>query len=264
MKQWKNFLLDLLFPQFCIKCQKEGFLVCPDCLSLIDINPYQYCPFCSFPNRVIEKGLSTNSSKGVSGGSTETLKKFQYSGKCQSHQDFKLNGLFSAVSYQNLLAKKMIALFKYKPYIKTLSAPLAFLIISHFALLEKQELFNSSGAILMPVPIAPKKERERGYNQSAVVAKILSLYYRAPLQTKNLIKIKNTPNQVGLKKEERWGNIAGAFSVRQPEKIVGKTIFLVDDVFTTGATMEEAARVLKLAGAKKVWGIAIAREGLTL
>lgn len=238
MKQWKNFLLDLLFPQFCIKCQKEGFSVCPDCLSLIDINPYQYCPFCSFPNRVIEKG------------------------KCQSHKEFKLNGLFSAVSYQNLLAKKMIALFKYKPYIKTLSAPLAFLIISHFALLEKQEIFNSPQAILMPVPIAPKKERGRGYNQSAVVAKILSLYYRAPLQTKNLIKIKNTPNQVGLKKEERQNNIANAFSVRQPELVNAKTIFLVDDVFTTGATMEEAARVLKLAGAKKVWGIAICREGL--
>ncbi|MDD4989779.1 MAG: ComF family protein [Candidatus Pacebacteria bacterium] len=236
---WKNFLLDLLFPQFCIKCQKEGFSVCPDCLSLIDINPYQYCPFCSFPNRVIEKG------------------------KCQSHKELKLNGLFSAVSYQNPLVKKMIALFKYKPYIKTLCAHLAFLIISHFALLEKQEIFTPS-AILMPVPIAPKKEKERGYNQSAVVAKILSLYYKVPLQTKNLIKIKNTPNQVGLKKEKRWGNIAGSFSVRWPELIKAKTIFLVDDVFTTGATMEECAKVLKLAGAKKVWGIAICREGLTM
>ncbi len=239
MKQWKNFLLDLLFPQFCIKCQKEGFLVCPDCLSLIDINPYQYCPFCSFPNRVIKGG------------------------KCQAHQDFKLNGLFSAVSYQNLLAKKMIALFKYKPYIKTLSAPLAFLIISHFALAEKQGVFQAPWAIFLPVPIHAKKMRKRGYNQSALLAKHLAGYFPLPLITKALVKIKNTPNQVGLKKEQRQQNIFNAFAVVQPEKIVGKTIFLVDDVFTTGATMEECAKVLKLAGAKKVWGIAIAREGLT-
>lgn len=143
-----------------------------------------------------------------------------------------------------------------------MAQPLSFLIISHFALSQKQPALVDNLAIFMPVPITSKKARQRGYNQSSVVAKILSLYYGLPLQTKNLIKIKNTNNQVGLNKQERQNNILGAFAIKNPDLINGKTIFLVDDVFTTGATMEEAAKTLKAAGAKKVFGIAIAREGL--
>ncbi|MDD5433428.1 MAG: ComF family protein [Candidatus Pacebacteria bacterium] len=237
-KKWKTFFLDLLFPQFCLNCQKEGSLVCPDCLATIDINPFQYCPFCFFPNRVIKNG------------------------KCQSHQTFQLNGLFSAVSYQDKLVKKMVSLFKYEPFIRNLCQPLAFLIISHFMLTQNQQALVDKSAVFIPVPITTKKLRKRGYNQSAVVAKILSIYYGLDLQTKNLMKIKNTQDQVGLSRQERQHNIFGAFVIKNPDLIAKKTIFLVDDVFTTGATMEECARVLKANGAKKVYGIAIAREGL--
>jgi len=248
-KKLKNKIQDLLLPQFCIRCNKEGFLVCPDCLSLIDLNPFQYCPFCSVPNRVIKNG------------------------KCQSHQNFKLNGLFSACDYKDPLAKKMIFLFKYQPYIKNLGFPLANLIISHFALLEKNPstLFyrqkqaastNALPAIFMPVPLFKKRERERGYNQSFVIAEILSTYYQLPIQKNNLIRIKNTKSQTEFNKQKRKQNIAGAFAIKNPGLINGRTIFLVDDVFTTGSTMEECAFILKSAGAKKIYGIVVAREGL--
>lgn len=237
-KRIKNQILDLLLPQFCLKCNKEGFLICPDCFSLIDINPFQYCPFCSIPNRVTQ------------------------SGKCQSHQNFKLNGLFSACDYKNSLAKKMLFLFKYEPYIKNLAFPLASLIISHFALAEKQTIFKNPEAVFMPVPLFKRKEKMRGYNQSAIIAEILSAYYQVPIQKNNLVKVKNTKSQTEFSKQERERNIVNAFVVRSSDLINGKTIFLVDDVFTTGSTMEECAKILKANGAKKVYGIVVAREGL--
>ncbi len=204
----KNKILDLLFPQFCLKCKKEGFLICPDCLSLIDIN---------------QKG-------------------------------------FSAVSYQDPLVKKMILLFKYEPYIKNLAMPLAYLIISHFALMEKRPSASSGQAIFMPVPITNKKLKQRGYNQSALIAKILSLYYQMPFSGNNLIKIKDTKNQADLNKEQRQENIKNAFLIKNPELITGKIVYLVDDVYTTGATMCECARILKIAGTSNVHTITIARE----
>ncbi len=239
LKKWKNQILDLLFPQFCLGCSKEGFLVCPDCFSTIDLNPFQYCPFCSTPNRVVSKG------------------------KCSSHQNFALNGLFSACDYKNTLVKKMLFLFKYEPYIKNLSLPLACLIISYFSLTEKQDILTNPKAIFMPVPLFKRKEKSRGYNQSKEIAEILSLYYKLPLQKNNLIKIKNTKSQTEFNKQERALNIAESFAIKNPCLIEGKTIFLIDDVFTTGSTMEECARTLKTATAKKVYGIVVAREGLS-
>ncbi len=239
-KKIKNKLLNLLLPQFCLKCNKEGFLICPDCFSLIELNPFQYCPFCSVPNRVIQNG------------------------KCQTHQNFKLNGLFSACDYKNPLVKKMLFLFKYEPYIKNLCLPLSSLIISHFLLAEKTELFKIPEAVFMPVPLFIKKEKKRGYNQSMVIAEILSIYYKLPIQKNNLIKIKNTKSQTEFNKKEREENIANAFTIKNPALISEKTIFLIDDVFTTGATMEECAKTLKSAGASRVYGIVVAREGLNI
>ncbi len=221
MSMWKNLknqILDLLLPQFCLKCRKEGFLICPDCFSLIDINRKTYKePF--------------------------------------------LNKLFFAASYQNPLVKKMILLFKYEPYIKNFALPLASLIISHFALIENPSTrFARSGQVFIPVPITNKKLRERGYNQSSVIAKILSLYYQAPFSGDNLTKIKSTESQADLGREERKKNILNAFALKNPSQIIRKTILLVDDVFTTGSTMQECAKTLKSAGAKKVFGIVVARE----
>jgi len=246
MKQWKTFFLDLLFPQFCLQCGKEGFLVCPDCLFAVPINPYRYCPFCSIPKRVVQKG------------------------KCSAHKHFKLNGLFSATAYKEPLVKKMITSFKYEPYVKDLCGALSFLIISHLALLDNDAVardffarFQSERFVFMPVPLSAKKQKKRGYNQSLLLAKILSLYYQKPLQADNLLKIRETVSQTQLKREQRWLNMNNAFMVQDASLVQGKIIFLVDDVFTTGATMEQCALVLKAAGAKAVWGIVVARESLS-
>jgi ComF family protein len=237
---WKKFLLDILFPQFCFGCGKEGCLICQDCLMTIEISEYQYCPFCQKPVRVFERGC------------------------CQKHRGRALNGLFAATSYQNPLVKKLITNFKYEPYLKSLAKPLAFLIISHFLLSEnKLILKEQENSFLIPVPLRVYKKRNRGFNQSEEITKYLSDFFKIPYQFNNLIKIKKTQSQVELKREERERNIRGAFKLKNPQLVRGKRIFLVDDVFTTGATMEEAARVLKTAGAREVWGIVVAREPLS-
>lgn len=114
--------------------------------------------------------------------------------------------------------------------------------------------------ILIPIPLAKKRQKERGFNQSEEIGKELSKFLKIPLVNNALIKVRETLPQVELSGKEREENIKGAFWCRDENMVKNKTIFLVDDVFTTGSTMEEAARVLKEAGAKKVWGITVARE----
>lgn len=235
----KKLLLDALFPQFCINCHKEGHPICSDCLSLIEVSEYTFCPFCPTPQRVFENGL------------------------CPKHQNKYLDGLFSATSYQQGPVKKLIRNFKYSPYLKGLGPHLAYLIVAHFAL-TKNQLFqqNVENSVFIPMPLHKTKKRKRGFNQSEIIAKELSLALNIPLQTNSLIKIKKTESQTKLTKEERQQNIKNVFAIKNPQLIEGKVIFLVDDVFTTGSTMEEAARTLKSANATHVWGITPTREPL--
>jgi len=235
-KKFINKVLDIIFPKFCVICKRQGYLVCPDCLSLIEIMEYRYCPFCQ--RRVMSK-----------------------EGKCKLHRYLKLDGLYFAASYNNIVVKTLIKKFKYQPFIKELSKPLSQLIIAHLHSIDnKIFLEDKENSLLLPVPIHKSKKRWRGFNQAEEIAKNLSICLGLPLKANNLQKIKKTKPQAYLKKSERIKNINGVFKIKNPPQIQGKRIFLVDDVFTTGSTMEECARVLKAAGAKKVWGIAIARE----
>ncbi len=240
MPKTKNFILDLLFPKFCLGCQKEGSYLCQDCRSTLDISEFNYC-------------LCDKSPQRLPSGSK--------SGKCSRCQDKKLSGLFFALPYKKkALTKKLIHQFKYKPYLKDLSKTLASILVEHFLISGKNtdEVWDSG--ILVPVPLDKKKLKIRGYNQSEELAKKLAKILQIPVVSDVLIKIKPTAPQMELTKEEREKNLQGAFIVKNPSAIAQGKIFLVDDVYTTGSTMEECAKVLRDAGAKSVWGIAIARE----
>ena len=234
MKNIKDFILDLLFPKFCFGCGKEGEYICEDCLAIIEILEYHFCPGCQ--------------KRTINGETCPSCKK-----------STKLNGLYFAAPYQNALVKKMITQFKYEPFIRELKKPLADLIITHFQLCEKIKS-DFSDFILAPVPLERKRMKWRGFNQSEEIAKELADYLEIPLINDALFKIKETLAQIDLTGEEREENIKGVFSIKNIEKIVRKRILLVDDVYTTGSTMNECARVLKEAGAKEVWGVAVARE----
>lgn len=111
--------------------------------------------------------------------------------------------------------------------------------------------------LVVPVPLYPKRARERGYNQAEILAQIITKKYKVPFSS-DLFRIKNTAQQAKLEREERQKNMFTAFAWRG-EKITG-SVLLVDDVFTTGATMEACARVLVAHGAIEVRGFVLARD----
>ena len=108
------------------------------------------------------------------------------------------------------------------------------------------------GNLIIPVPLHPSRERQRGFNQAELIASRLG----RPVAARLLRRRKNTPSQTDLSRSERKRNLAGAFDVRKP---VSGTVIVVDDVYTTGSTMNEIARTLKRAGAERVEVLTVAR-----
>jgi len=234
---WKNYIknriLEIIFPQICFGCGKEKEYLCDDCKACLEISSYIYC-LCEKPVILSDAG------------------------KCRRCRDKKLDGLYSALPYQNKLVQKLIQNFKYEPFIKDLSKSLSSLIIEHLQLLDNKP--DLSSFFLTPVPLHKKRLKWRGFNQAEEIAKELTNYLKIPLINDCLIKIRETPTQMELSGEERKENIKGVFLVKNKDLIQNKKILLVDDVYTTGSTMEECARILKEAGAKEVVGMVVARE----
>jgi ComF family protein len=117
--------------------------------------------------------------------------------------------------------------------------------------------------VMMPVPLHTRKLRQRGFNQAELIARVAARLMptesRLPLDPDVLQRCRETQSQIGLSRHQRRENMRGAFGVVKPEKIVGREILLVDDVFTTGTTVSECARVLRRAGASKVFVATVAR-----
>lgn len=118
----------------------------------------------------------------------------------------------------------------------------------------------ASAEIVMPVPLYPKRLRTRGYNQSALLAKWLSLGTGLAYDDASLVRRRDTRSQTTLGRQDRLFNMTGAFMCKNLSAVKGKVILLVDDVATTGATLEGCAAALKAAGAKKVFAYTFARE----
>jgi competence protein ComFC len=113
--------------------------------------------------------------------------------------------------------------------------------------------------VILPVPLHNSRKRKRGYNQAEVLSEIVSTFLGKPLLPKVLIKTKNTPPQSGLNKRERSENLKGSFAVTESSLIRGKSVLLVDDVMTTGATIEECSKTLLKHGSEKVYAFTLAR-----
>ena len=222
--QWN--IWDVIFPKKCINCRREGSYLCEDCLSLVEINPYRYC----------------------------LCEKMEKKDKCDGCKDRNLDKLLSASSFKNKIVKEAVHKFKYG-YIKDLAQPLALIILSHLQAVDAE---IDRSFVIVPVPLSDKKKRRRGFNQSEEIGKIISGATGIPLLNDALIKTKETSPQMELGKEERLNNVKGCFEAKAEFK--DKNIILLDDVYTTGSTLDECAKVLKESGARKVWGMTVARE----
>jgi len=168
---------------------------------------------------------------------------------------YTIDGVFPSLVYKGVV-KKIVHVFKYPPYLTDLQSQLIDLLSE--GIIQKEEFVSllDKSSIFVPIPLYPSKFRKRGYNQSVLLAQGLAKRLNLPV-IDCLTRVRNTKTQVGLTKEERQKNIADAFALKFPIDN-SLQVFLVDDVVTSGSTMKEAAKILKKAGVKKVWGVTLA------
>lgn len=123
-----------------------------------------------------------------------------------------------------------------------------------------ESAWTPNPVVVVPVPLHARKLRQRGFNQSELIARhAIKLAGRLVLHSRVLQRRRETQSQIGLTRHQRRENLRGAFVVARPEEIAGRDVLLVDDVFTTGTTVSECARVLRRAGASKVFVATVAR-----
>lgn len=231
----KTFVLNLLFPVSCLGCREPETLLCRACLEALPSSE-PVCLLCSRRNRT---GNICSACRQEA-----------------PHIDKVLWG----TSYKNSLARDVIVQFKYNGE-RQLALPLASLMIPPLKDALKAESEKNHAYALVPMPLTRRKERERGFNQADLLGREVAKACAAPLlPAGTLTRIRYTQSQTQFReRNERRENIAGAFRVTNPEAIRGKTIVIVDDIATTGATLNEAARVLKENGVMAVWGLVAAK-----
>jgi ComF family protein len=160
------------------------------------------------------------------------------------------------VAYLEGTLREAVYGLKYK-YIQELAAPLGEMMIAYY---NRAPL---PADLLIPVPLHRRRRRERGYNQSALLAQQLGQATQISIRQDVLRRHRYTRSQTRLNAQERSQNVRGAFSCRDPQSaaqaFAGKRLLLIDDVATTGATLRACARVLKDQGALSVWALTLAR-----
>ncbi len=232
-----NALADLLFPRACSGCggpaHEAAHYFCWDCLAGLDVIRQPFCLLCGDPaDGDLEGDYLCSTCLSHPPAFDLARSALRYRGILQNAlQDFKYNdatwlrrdlGMFLAACYQ-----------------------------VHYSAL--------SIDLLLYVPLFPAKERERSYNQAGLLAHELSAQIDGPPVKNLLVKLRPTPTQTHLTAGARRANVMDTFVIRKKKNVVGRRILLVDDVMTTGATVHECARMLKEAGADKVYVLTVAR-----
>lgn len=230
LKALGRYTTDLVFPIYCLICNQEGEYLCASCALKIEPLKIQYCISCHKP---------TPFGKTHPGCVTKNV----------------LDGIVSALPYSNNDVSDLIKIFKYK-FISSLGKNLSLQLIKTI----NEQGLNSyfEEFILVPVPLHHRRFSWRGFNQSYILAQNLAEELNLSLGDKIIKRQKHTKPQTTLKGEERKINIQNAFMITAP--VMGKKILIVDDVVTTGSTLNEIAKLLKKGEACEVWAITLAKD----
>ena len=222
--------LDLLLPMRCLGCGKEGGLLCPPCIAALPRLEPPFCDICA--------------DLGVSGICRDCRERVRSSGQI-------IEGIRAPYLMQGA-ARQAIHQFKYRNV--RVAAPLLGRLLADY--LSANPI---PGDVLVPVPLHPRKLRERGYNQAGLLAREVSKLTGLPVAEKLLYRTRNTPPQARTSgRQQRVENMEGVFTC--PTDATRMSLIVVDDVSTTGSTLAACAAALKETGALFVWGLAFAKE----
>jgi len=231
-----SLLKDFLFPKKCVDCGEEGQWWCKEHRHFLDNEGIWRCPICKIENKT--------------GATCSCCKK-----------ESNLDGIISFFPfYEPSPLSELLHDYKYG-FVKDLEGLWAEMT-EKSKVFKKENFWLQENTVFTPIPLFLLRERWRGFNQAKNLAEIFLTYARQHYPQKSfvfseiLIRTKKTKQQAKLKREDRMENIKDAFAVKNnpPERVV-----LIDDVFTTGATLQEAARVCKMSGAKEVWALTLFR-----
>jgi ComF family protein len=244
-------IFGVLFPSECRLCHTpldnvSRIPVCRECLAAIEPVRAPQCVVCG--DRLVSAQLLMGD------------------GRCASCRNFEpeFERAVSFGEYEGGL-RGLIHLLKYES-ITPVAGPLGSMMAEAI-----KELLAGRGCLqplLVPVPLHNSRSRSRGFNQAELIARSAARNLSPGLEVDSgiLVRKRDTISQVGLSREERMENVRGAFRINAPERVKGRILIVVDDVMTTGTTLSECARVLKRAGAERVWAATVARafQGATL
>lgn len=237
IREYFDTFLNLIYPRniFCILCEapitrEEKFSLCSTCRNTIVFLDKKTCAKCGKP-----------------------IDEIYIPAKCPdcTNEDFYFTRAFSCVEYDEN-TKKIVYGLKYNGY-RYFAYHISEIMVEHL-----RKLGFLDFDIIIPVPLHKARERERGFNQAYLIAKYLGRSLDKQIDKKSLIRAKNTMEQNKLTKEERRENLKKAFEIRENHNIIDKNILLVDDVFTTGETVNQCSKVLIENGAKKIYVITFA------
>jgi len=229
LKAFFSFALDILFPKRCAGCQKEGVFLCENCKDAIRTIP----PACFVCEKRSPDGTICPNCK------PETA----------------VRRFLAPLSFHDATARELIHAYKYHGA-KEIAEALGEYIVSS---LYTYQISPPPNSILVPIPLHPKRLRERGFNQAELVANVIGEKLGLAVETQILGRKVYRKQQTEMRhRKDRMENAKGVYRVKEPPP-AESTLILIDDVATTGATLEEAAKVLKAAGAKQVWAFTAAR-----
>lgn len=241
-------LVSVIFPGECRLCERlltsgSRIPICGDCLA--GFKPLQgpLCDICGQPIGLVSFGPSSAAGE---------VKPVQ--GICRSCElkTYSFDRARSFALYEGELVRAIL-LLKFERI-----EPLARWFAQRLAEVTQNQQLTSFDAVV-PVPLHPERERERGYNQAELIARSLAKALKLPCQSRALVRKRPRPDKHILSLKERWDSVRGAFATGTGSQVDKLRVLLVDDVFTTGATLNACAKVLRKGGAKSVIGLTIAR-----